>query len=163
MNGCPELTCVGLLFFGEIVLCLQFLETSSDMSGNVCCFSRRLLGLRIKECRISHALSINDLAGVMLITPEIVEQYESGKVRVPLRHLLLLQRYISLDLESVLLSGIGDINSGQSQGLGAEFSPVEFEVEDYSSAVIFYAKSRNDFMRAYLIESINQARSARAR
>lgn len=54
---------------------------------------------RIKDLRIDHDLSQQDVANVLQISRQYYTRYEAGQVDFPIRHLITLAKYYNVTLD----------------------------------------------------------------
>ena len=61
---------------------------------------------RIKDLRINHDLSQQNIADILQISRQYYSRYECGQVEIPIRHLITLAKYYNVSLD--YLAGIKD-------------------------------------------------------
>lgn len=82
---------------------------------------------RIKDLRIDHDLSQQNVAEILQISRQYYTRYERGQVEIPVRHLITLAKYYNVSLD--YLTGIKDESTNARSDFSAPVSDVQFAQE----------------------------------
>lgn len=82
---------------------------------------------RIKDLRIDHDLSQQNVADILKISRQYYTRYECGQVEIPIRHLISLAKYYGVSLD--YLVGIQDESKSVYGGSTAIGTDVQFAQE----------------------------------
>ena len=82
---------------------------------------------RIKDLRIDHDLSQQNVADILKISRQYYTRYECGQVEIPVRHLITLAKYYGVSLD--YLVGIQDESKSIRGGSSAINADVQFAQE----------------------------------
>lgn len=132
---------------------------SSQAVKNITHFSKFLTGHQIRQERISKNYSISKLAEAIQVTPFMLKGYEEGSRRIPLMHLLLIQKALSVGLEKFLPSVYLEKDTGI---FDKESFPVDVEAVDPVLLILFFAKNKDASLKRHVLKIVHYIRSQKA-